>query len=141
MENVRKIKTFVDIISCILSILYFLTRLKCKLNDIAIIEHGNEQILEVRMCSGVVARRYQEVGKDTELVLCQLLFVLGPVILVGSLEVLEDILDGGRDGLGVVEMLGQDHQDVREVGRDVVRAGVDEGTETQDGRMPADQGC
>ena len=82
-------------------------------------------------CSGVIAGRYEEVGENTELVLCQLLFVLGPVILVGSLEVLEDILDGGRYRLGVMEMLGQDHQDVGQVGRDIVGTGVDEGTETQ----------
>ena len=63
MGNVRKIKTFVDVILCKVSIVYFLTRLKCKLNDIAMIQHGNEQSLlgdDVQSveASGVVAGRH-----------------------------------------------------------------------------------
>ena len=93
------------------------------------------------MYSGVVAGRHQEVGEDTELVLSQLLLVLRPVVLVGSLEVLEDVLDGGGHGLGVVEVVGEDHEDIWEVWWDVVGAGVDEGTEAQHRGVPADQGC
>ena len=85
------------------------------------------------MFSGVIAGRNEEVGEDTQLVLSQFLFVLGPVILVGSLEVLKDILDGGRYWRGVMQVVGEDHQNVRQVGRDIVGTGVNEGTEAKDG--------
>ena len=87
------------------------------------------------MCSGVVAGGDKEVCQDTQLVLSQLELVFSPVVLVSSFEVLEHSLDGGGYGLGVVEVLGEDHEDVGEVGRDVVGAGLDEGTETQHTRM------
>ena len=44
-------------------------------------------------CSGVVARRHQEVCEDRELVLGELLLVLLPVVLVGPLEVLQGLLN------------------------------------------------
>ena len=37
----------------------------------------------------IVARRHEEVGEDSQLVLRQPLLVLRPVVLVGSLEVLK----------------------------------------------------
>ena len=44
-------------------------------------------------CSRVVARRHQEVCEDRELVFCELLLVVVPVVLVGPLEVLQGLLN------------------------------------------------
>ena len=70
----------------------------------------------------IVAGRDEEVCEDGQLVLGERLLVLRPVVLVGSLEVLqknivqllivqhdiahlEDFFDGGRYGDGVMEMI------------------------------------
>ena len=57
--------------------------------------------------------------------------MLRPVVLVRPLELLEHVLDGGGHGLGVVEVVSQDHEDVGEVTGDVIGAGVDKCTETK----------
>ena len=50
-------------------------------------------MLVIHSCSRVVARRHQEVCEDGELVLCEFLLVVLPVVLVGPLEVLQSLLN------------------------------------------------
>ena len=77
-------------------------------------------MLKTKVNSSIVARRHQQVSEDSQLVLCQPLLVLGPIVLMRPFELLEDILDGGGDGLGVMEMVSQDHEDGGQVVRNVV---------------------
>lgn len=80
---------------------------------------------------GVVAGRHEEVCEHGQLVLREGQLVFGPVVLVGPLEVLENLLDCCRDGDRVVEMVREQHQDRREALRDIVGTGHYKGAETK----------
>jgi len=60
---------------------------------------------EVEAALGIVAGGDQEVSEDGQLVLGEGLLVLRPVVLVGSLEVLEDFFNRGRYRDGVMEVI------------------------------------
>jgi len=68
-------------------------------------------ILLILSC--IVAGRNKKVGQLGELVFCEGRLVLAPVVLVGSLEALKGLFDGGRDGLLVMEQTTKEDKQAR----------------------------
>ena len=87
---------------------------------------------------GIVAGGDQEVGQLSQLVLGEGGAVLCPVVSVGPLPVLDSLLDGGGDGLLVMEVVTQVEQERGDDAGHSVGEGVDEGAETQDSSMLVD---
>jgi len=61
--------------------------------------------------------------------------VLAPVVLVGSLEALKSLFDGGRDGLLVMEQTTKEDKQVRQQPRHSVGKGSDKGAKAKDSPM------
>jgi len=74
------------------------------------------------------------------LVVGELELVLRPVVLVRPLELLERLLDRLGNGLGIVQMALQLHQDFRHEGRHVVWIGLHHGAQAQDARVEVGHG-
>lgn len=58
---------------------------------------------------GIVTRGDQQVGEHQELVVCELLLVLLPVVMVSPPEVRQSLLHSHFNGLGVIEVSTQVH--------------------------------
>ena len=90
-------------------------------------------------CLGIVAGGDQEVGQLGQLVLSEGRAVLRPVVRVSPLPVLDCLLDGGGDGLFVMEMVAEVEQERGDDGGHGVGEGVDEGAQSQDGSVFVDE--
>jgi len=62
--------------------------------------------------------------------------VLAPVVLVGSLEALKRLFDGGRDGLLVMEQTTKEDKQVWQQPRHSVGEGCDKRAEAKDSAVP-----
>jgi hypothetical protein len=81
--------------------------------------------------SSIVVWRYQQISEHHKLIICELLFMVLPVVMVSTSEIRQRLLNSQLYGLWVIKMVGEVHEYLRYELWYIIREGLDTGAQAQ----------